>query len=335
MAIIQRPTKQGGATTFQGKVAQGYTKILASEADADIDTIFAAWNGGADTVNLRDNAVTSAKIAPGAVGARELADGSIGLGEINQTSLAAWVPSGSTGLTPATAGQQVIVPGDANMATVLLGGATAKGRVQTWSTGTQGIGLFANRNWQTNAQDDATKPSWGLQMPSGTDSFLVQRAPAGSTTQTAVLQIGADGTTTLAGKLIGGATVGARVQQMAPASLAITTYDVFVLVQALPAITTRGGPILLVGNQTLSYTQLGASGSSNVVLSWFRNGVALADRSARMGGATVQPIAPLFWIDVVPAGTYTYDLRVNMQSGTSGAVNASGWGSQLMAQELG
>jgi hypothetical protein len=77
MAIIQRPTKQGGATTFQGKIAQGYTKILASEADADIDTIFAAWNGGADTVNLRDNAVTSAKIAPGAVGTRELADGGV------------------------------------------------------------------------------------------------------------------------------------------------------------------------------------------------------------------------------------------------------------------
>jgi hypothetical protein len=82
MALVQRPPKQGGSTTYQGKVAQGYTKILASEVDADLDTIFAAWNGGADTVNLRDGAVTSAKLAAGAVGTRELADGGVATGDL-------------------------------------------------------------------------------------------------------------------------------------------------------------------------------------------------------------------------------------------------------------
>ncbi len=77
MAIIQRPPKQGGSVTYQGKVAQGYTKILASEADADHDTMYAAWNGGVDAVNIRPDAVTAEKIAPDAVGTRALADGGV------------------------------------------------------------------------------------------------------------------------------------------------------------------------------------------------------------------------------------------------------------------
>ena len=77
MSQIQRPTKQGGATTYQGKVSAGYTTILASEMDADLDTIYSAWNTGVDTTNIRDGSITGAKLAPGAVGSRELADGGV------------------------------------------------------------------------------------------------------------------------------------------------------------------------------------------------------------------------------------------------------------------
>src|SRR5262252_4752438 len=77
MATIQRPIKQGNATTYQGKVAAGYTKILASEMDADLDLIYSAWNQGVDTINIADGAITGAKLAPGAVGTRELQDGGI------------------------------------------------------------------------------------------------------------------------------------------------------------------------------------------------------------------------------------------------------------------
>jgi hypothetical protein len=77
MAQIPRPPKQGNVTTYVAKVAAGYARILAGEMDADLDTIYGAWNGGADTVNIRDSAVTSEKLAADAVGPREIADGGV------------------------------------------------------------------------------------------------------------------------------------------------------------------------------------------------------------------------------------------------------------------
>jgi len=77
MAKIPRPPKQGNTTSYVDKVAAGYTKILAGEVDADFDTIYDAWNSGADTANLKDGSITSAKLAADAVGPRELADGAV------------------------------------------------------------------------------------------------------------------------------------------------------------------------------------------------------------------------------------------------------------------
>jgi hypothetical protein len=89
MATIQRPTKEGSVRTYQEKVGLGFVDILASEMDADLDTIYAAWNGGVDNVTLKDGAVTSAKIVasnvrgtPSAGGtAREIAKASIWAGD--------------------------------------------------------------------------------------------------------------------------------------------------------------------------------------------------------------------------------------------------------------
>jgi hypothetical protein len=69
---VTRPLKEGSVTTYQQKVALGFPDILASEVDADLDTIYAAWNGG-----IADGSVTPAKLAAGAVGTRELADNGI------------------------------------------------------------------------------------------------------------------------------------------------------------------------------------------------------------------------------------------------------------------
>jgi hypothetical protein len=64
----QRPLKEGSVRTYQEKVALGFPDILASEMDADLDTIYAAWNGplpanAIGTTQLADGAVTTAKHA--------------------------------------------------------------------------------------------------------------------------------------------------------------------------------------------------------------------------------------------------------------------------------
>src|SRR4029434_6695022 len=87
MAQIPRPPTQVNVTTYVAKVAAGYKRILAGEMDADFDTIFGAWNAGADTVNIRDGAVTSAKLAADSVGPRELQDGGIVTANLGDASV--------------------------------------------------------------------------------------------------------------------------------------------------------------------------------------------------------------------------------------------------------
>ena len=69
---VTRPLKEGSVTTYQAKVAAGFPDILASEMDADLDTIYAAWNGGPPT-----NSIGSLQIIDGSVGTLELADGAV------------------------------------------------------------------------------------------------------------------------------------------------------------------------------------------------------------------------------------------------------------------
>jgi hypothetical protein len=182
MATVQRNVKTYGNRSFVGEVASApsnYAPVLSNEVDADLDTIYSAWNGGADSVNIKDGSVSFAKLAPDAQ---------------------LWRDTGVS-ITPGTnfaARPIVAVPGDASFATVLLGSATARGRVQAQNANV-GIGLFANRNWQTNAQDDATKPSWGMYLSSVNDNCVFQRSPAGSTTNTALLVLDATGNLTAIG----------------------------------------------------------------------------------------------------------------------------------------
>ncbi len=162
MATIVRPTKEGGATTYQAKVALGFKDILASEVDADLDTIYAAWNGGVDTVNIKNASVTEAKLASDAH---------------------LWTISGTT-LQPVDATKTVSVPGGAagaGVSTLLLGSNTAKARIQTANTTTPPwLALTTNREVNASTQDDATKPSWQMTMRSDAfDNFSIGRNPPG------------------------------------------------------------------------------------------------------------------------------------------------------------
>jgi hypothetical protein len=187
MATIQRPTKEGSVRTYQEKVALGYVDILASEMDADLDTIYAAWNGGADTINIKDGTVTYAKLAPDAQ---------------------LWSDTG-TALRPG-----------ANFTSRLIqiGTATMKSRLRD-SAGT--AQLLSNSDGTT--VDDATKAQWMLQA-NATDTLTVHRAPAGATsTWASLLNLDATGQLTVAGvqhffgtaagtKLILGPTIKTHVQ---------------------------------------------------------------------------------------------------------------------------
>jgi len=70
MANIERPLKTFGTRTYAGEVAAApgnKAPILSAEVDLDLETIYAAWNGG---VGVGD-------IAPGAIGPNELAPGAV------------------------------------------------------------------------------------------------------------------------------------------------------------------------------------------------------------------------------------------------------------------
>src|SRR5215831_3545366 len=180
MALVQRPAKQGGVTTYQAKVAQGYTKILSAEVDADLDTIYAAWNGGADTVNLADNSVSSAKLQASAVTPRELADGAVTDAKL-AVSAHLWTAPGSTlnPVNPALPVALAVTTGD----DLQWGTRTAKARLSA-DPSVSSVSWFYNRNLE-GTLDDNTIPSWRAAFVSYT--WILARAAAGATTLTTLV----------------------------------------------------------------------------------------------------------------------------------------------------
>src|SRR5215471_19228272 len=104
---LTRPLKEGSVTTYQQKVALGFKDILASEADGDHDTMYAAWNGalGGDLTGTLPN--------PTVVAAAK----------------SKWSVSGAT-LTPTDATKYLAVPGSSTLGTILSGSTrTIKARL--------------------------------------------------------------------------------------------------------------------------------------------------------------------------------------------------------------
>jgi hypothetical protein len=345
MAIIQRPTKQGGATTFQGKIAQGYTKILASEADADIDTIFAAWNGGADTVNIRDNAVTSAKIAAGAVTAREVADGSLGAAELADGSVTfaklaldaqLWRDTGTT-----------LTPGPNFVTRPVAVRPTSGGPALQWATaGRTILGrliaspssdiTFLTQNMQLSSasvwsQDDAAKHSWNVHMRCDTDQYLVTHAPAGSTTLTTMLEVrGTDGKTycTLADLSVTRPMLAANTAwqntyvQALTAGFVSTTINTWLNVVTVSGVTTRGGAVLIL--VTPGFSVIPGPAPVAVVQAIYRDGTAttgtlvgqVASQAQASAGTITMPLPAFTVWDTPIAGAHTYTFA--MFSNTTG-----------------
>jgi hypothetical protein len=181
MATIQRPTKEGSVRTYQEKIGLGYVDILASEMDADLDTIYAAWNGGVDSVTLKDNAVTTAKIGDGQVTYAKLAP-----------DAKLWEDTGATLRPgPSFAARPLAIASTNYQLT--LGSATIKGVVDVATNG--GLSILTNHPWAPN---DLAIGSWLLAMDPASNIIIYRRAAgAAAGTVTGPLILDANGELTV------------------------------------------------------------------------------------------------------------------------------------------
>jgi hypothetical protein len=171
---LQRPLKEGSVRTYQEKVGLGFTDILASEVDADVDTIYAAWNGtlGGDLTGTLPNPTVAA------------------------AAKSKWTVSGAT-LTPTDATKTVAAQATSGDS-LQFGTRTVKGRLRAAATADV-ISFSVNRN-EAGAADDGAQSAWRLRLrpTSAADDAAFVRAPAGGGAEVALLTLDGNGKLTVA-----------------------------------------------------------------------------------------------------------------------------------------
>ena len=311
---LTRPLKEGSVTTYQAKVAAGFPDILASEMDADLDTIYAAWNGGITTANISDGSITTAKLAP---------------------NLQTWQTGAGNPITPIDATKQVTVPGppaaSADNAQVVLGSRTQKGRVMALP-GQDFVGMSLNRRYNGTAwsRDDTAQPSWTAALTAASFSLGYETAAGVGGNPFYVLT--ADGKTycTLANASVTQPMVAAGValrqtvattfRYAALTNIGVTAHPGVVILRT--AITTTGGCVVL---QVYAGGSLypAVTGPAYVVLRLTRNGTGIGDyvfeaeipaNSTAHGFPVVLRASVL---DAVAAGAYTYELNAFVASASN------------------
>ncbi len=237
MATLTRPTKEGGATTYQGKVALGFKDILASEVDADLDTIYGAWNGRTDLLWTQstsalsptdlsklltlanpsgDQVVLGTRTAKTRLSTATAADGAYwffnrnlaaGLDDVTLSSwmLALSATTDNLRLSRAAPGvtgvTDVLTVG--NTGVFALGsGRTIKQRLiphPAANTVYMTINAALNVGATAWVQDDATKASWLVASSSDGDAVNLSRIAAGATASSALFTVDNGGNLTITG----------------------------------------------------------------------------------------------------------------------------------------
>jgi hypothetical protein len=204
MATVQRPLKEGSVRTYQEKVGLGFVDILANEMDADLDTIYAAWNGGVDSVTLKDLSVTTPKIVDGAVTTPKIADG-----QVTYVKLAAdaqlWRDTGSA-LTPGTTFPNRFLSIPVGYTAHEWGSRPIKARLASAAAGdTSYLTINQGLPAGTWVKDDVAKSGWILELDSAGDVVHVSRSAPGSSTLTSWLTLTGVGDLTVMGAINAGA----------------------------------------------------------------------------------------------------------------------------------
>src|SRR5215475_11465710 len=283
MAQINRPVKQGGATTYGGKVSAGYTTILASEMDADLDTIYSAWNTGVDGTNIQPGSITGDKLAPGAVGSRELADSGVATvdladGSVTQAKLSGPItPSSAAGgdLAGSSYPNPIVAPGVINNAKI---SDVAWGKITGAPTSLPPSG----------AAGGSLASSYPNPSIAGGAVGINELAVRATTRQWQALNI--------------------------PAGWTTSAYNAWAKVGDTPTFTTRGGLILIMGMLGCYFRVTGGADcyygigrNGTVVLQW-RYGMQ------SVSGGPAYPALPVSFVDAPGAGTYYYSFFVNQTS---------------------
>jgi hypothetical protein len=298
MAQIPRPPKQGNVTTYVAKVAAGYARILAGEMDADLDTIYGAWNGGADTVNLRDSCVTSEKLAADAVGPREIADG--GVFTVALADNAVTTPKVAD--SAITAPKIVSVPWAkvTDAPTTLPPSGTAGGDL---------TGSYPSPSIRETAVTAAKIADLNVDTPKLADA-AVTRA-----------------------KLAPGQINGAWVYDDV-SSFSTSVLGAWVQVGTITVPTRGANAVLLFTNHGLTGVSAGVPGV--VWIRWLRDGTQLCNTALNPNGAAKFSVPSLSWVDIVPAaGSYIYILQTYLDTGAQNVSNVGTTGCNIIAVELG